>query len=109
MSPEVHEEAEHAQHASHDPFDRRVALSMVVIAAVLASVKLLGHRAHDEVLASQIEAGVAHTQESDTWNLYQAQRLRYHIYNVQALSQGGKDADDKEAKTDSEDGGEEVK
>ena len=41
----AHEEAEHAEHSSHDPFDKRVALSMVVIAALLASVKLLGHRA----------------------------------------------------------------
>jgi hypothetical protein len=90
----AHEEAEHAQHASHDPFDKRVALTMVVIAAVLAAVKLLGHRAHNEVLVEQIHAGTAHTQESDTWNLFQAQRLRFHIYNVQVVNHGGPDGDD---------------
>ena len=104
----AHEEVEHAQHASHDPFDKRVALSMVVIAAVLAAVKLLGHRAHQEVLAEQIAADTAHTQEgqihtqvsdlhtqeSDIWNLYQAQRLRFHLYNIQVVQKGGADVEE---------------
>jgi Domain of unknown function (DUF4337) len=92
------EEAEHTSHAAHNPFDKRVALSMVVIAAVLAAVKVAGHRSHSETLRLQIQANVkhsqandkhtqanvAHTQESDLWNFYQAQKIRQHLYESQA-------------------------
>src|SRR5436309_15610628 len=71
-----HEEAEHVSHHAHDPFDRRVAMSMVVIAAVLATVKVLGHRTHNATLAYQIKSGVAHTPESDTWNFFQSKKMR---------------------------------
>ena len=71
-----HEEAEHASHHAQDPFDKRVAMSMVVIAAILAMVKVLGHRTHNDTLAYRIESGVHHTQESDQWNFFQAKRMR---------------------------------
>jgi hypothetical protein len=90
----AHEEAEHAEHHSQDPFTKRVALSMVVIAALLATVKLFGHRTHNEVLAEQIRADTSHTEESDSWNRYQAQRLRAHIYNAEVINRGGKDSDE---------------
>jgi hypothetical protein len=78
------EEAKHASHARHDPFDRRVAMTMVLIAAVLAAVKLLGHRAHTESLRFQIQTDVQHTQASDQWNLFQARKMRQHLYESQA-------------------------
>jgi hypothetical protein len=78
------EEAEHASHARHDPFDRRVAMTMVLIAAVLAAVRLLGHRAHTESLRFQIQTDVQHTKASDEWNLFQAKKLRQHLYESQA-------------------------
>ena len=78
------EEAEHAQHASHDPFDRRVAITMVIVAAALAAVRVLGHRAHNETLRYQILADVHHTQESDQWNFFQAQKIRQHLYESQS-------------------------
>jgi hypothetical protein len=96
-------EAEHAQHHAHDPFDKRVALSMVMIAAVLAGGKVLGHRAHNDTLAFRIQAGnlrteasdlhtkadtektqasAASTKESNQWAYYQAKKLREHFYEV---------------------------
>jgi hypothetical protein len=99
----AHEEADHAEHHSHDPFDKRVALSMVVIAALLAGVKLLGHRAHTETLRLRIEAGdlrtqadtahtragvektqaaAASTKASNRWAFYQAKKLRQHFYEA---------------------------
>jgi hypothetical protein len=78
------EEAEHARHASHDPFDRRVAMTMVIVAAVLAALRLLGHRAHNDTLRYQILADVHHTQESDQWNFFQAQKMRQHLYQSQS-------------------------
>src|SRR4051794_19293180 len=79
-----HEEAEHASHASHDSFDKRVALTVVIVAAVLAGVRVLAHRAHNETLRHQIAANVNHTQESDQWNFYQAKKLRQHLYEGEA-------------------------
>jgi hypothetical protein len=80
----AHEEAEHATHHSHDPFDRRVAMSMVAIAAVLAAIKVLGHRTHNDTLAYQIKAGVAHTQESDQWNFFQSKKMREVLAKLEA-------------------------
>jgi Domain of unknown function (DUF4337) len=80
----AHEEAEHATHLAHDPFDRRVAMSMVAIAAVLAAVKVLGHRTHNDTLAYQIKAGVSHTQASSSFNFFQAKRQRMELAQLQA-------------------------
>jgi hypothetical protein len=87
----AHEEAEHASHHAFDPFDRRVAMSMVVIAALLATVKVVGHRAHNATLQYQIKSGVAqsqanvsHTLESDQWNFFQAKKQRQYLYETQA-------------------------
>ncbi|HZZ78593.1 MAG TPA: DUF4337 family protein [Gemmataceae bacterium] len=55
--PEHHiEHAEHAVHASHDEFNKRVTMSIAIVAAVLACVTMLGHRAHNETLLLQGEA-----------------------------------------------------
>jgi hypothetical protein len=86
------EEAEHAQHAAHNPFDRRVALSMAIVAAALASVTLLSHRSHNEVT-------VMKTEESDAWNYYQAKKNRGYMYAADAELVGAlsKEAPDSEA------------
>ncbi|QVL32856.1 DUF4337 domain-containing protein [Telmatocola sphagniphila] len=76
---EVHEhleQAEHAQHAAHAPFDRRVAVSMAIIAAVLAGVAMVGHRTHNQTLLYQTEAGNKKVEASNMWSQYQAKRLR---------------------------------
>jgi hypothetical protein len=101
----VAEEADHAQHSSHDPFARRVAITMVVIAAVLAGVKVLGHRAHNDTLHYNIKAGETHTQAdtlhtragvekteaaaastnaANKWAHFQAKKLREHFYETQS-------------------------
>jgi hypothetical protein len=63
------EHAEHAAHAAEDPFNKRVALSMAVIAAVLASVSMLSHQKHNATLLYQ-------TQASNQWSYYQAKKQR---------------------------------
>src|SRR3954468_3408346 len=50
------EHAEHAVHASHDDFNRKVTMSIAIVAAVLACVTMLGHRAHNETLVHQGDA-----------------------------------------------------
>jgi hypothetical protein len=74
------EHAEHAQHAAHDSFDKRIALTIAIIAAVLAAVTLLSHRAHNETLQLQIEAGILQGQATDKWAEFQANNSRRHEY-----------------------------
>jgi len=78
----VLEETEHVQHAAHDPFDRNVAMTMTVIAALLAVVTLLSHRAHTETLRLTTLAAVYKSQASDEWNYYQAKNIRLHTYQT---------------------------
>jgi hypothetical protein len=88
--PEHHiEEAEHASHAARDPFDRNVTMTIAIIAALLACVTMLGHRAHNETLRLQgealqlqTEAGIAHSNAANKWALFQAQNIREHQYKA---------------------------
>jgi len=73
------EQAEHRL----DPFDRQVAMTMAIIAAVLACVTMLSHRAHDESLTllaaanrMTTAANIHHTEASDEWGYYQAKNNR---------------------------------
>ena len=59
---------EHVQHA-REPFDKKVAGSMAIIAAFLAVVSVLGQHFNTEKLLSQQQA-------SDQWAYYQAKDIR---------------------------------
>lgn len=74
------EHFEHQQHAAHDPFDKRVAMTMAIVAASLACMTMLGHRAHHETLRYRIEAGDKRTQAANQWAYYQAKNIRRHDY-----------------------------
>lgn len=52
-----------------EPFEKRVALTMAVLAASLAIVSVLGHMANTEELLNQQKA-------SDQWAFYQAKNIR---------------------------------
>jgi hypothetical protein len=59
---------EHIEHAK-DPFDKRVAGSMAILAAGLAIVSVMGHLATTEEIVNQARA-------SDQWAYYQAKSIR---------------------------------
>jgi hypothetical protein len=95
---EIHEHLEHAEHSAHsmDPFDKRVALSVAIVAALLAGISMLGHRKHNEVLQLQGEsnrlqteasiiqtkANIDHTHATDQWGFYQAKNIREQMYRA---------------------------
>jgi hypothetical protein len=82
------EHIEHHQHAAHSGgFDRKVAMSMAIIAALLATVTMLSHRAHNSTIRLQTEANILRTQATDMWGYYQAQNIRRHAYesNIELL------------------------
>jgi hypothetical protein len=65
VNEELHEGTEHAK----EPFDRKVAVTMAIIAALLAIVTVLGHiLSNEEILAQQ--------KASDQWSFYQAKDIR---------------------------------
>lgn len=79
---EVLEQAEHAQHAAHSSFDKRVAISIAIVAAVLATVSMLAHRTHNEVLRLQNEASVKEVNASNGYAWYQATRVRQQALEI---------------------------
>jgi hypothetical protein len=82
------EEAEHAQHAAHDPFTRRVAMTMAIVAATLAGETLLSHRSHNATLSNQIKANDNITERANVFGRYQAKKNRQYQAeaNAQLLS-----------------------
>jgi hypothetical protein len=78
--PEQHiEHAEHAAHAAHKEYDKRVTISIAIIAAILACVTMLGHRAHNETLQLQTLASRQSTEASNKWNYYQTKNLFHFV------------------------------
>src|SRR5438105_8366505 len=76
----------HLEHATHGHghaahgFEKKVAMTIAIIAAILAGTTSLSHRGHTEVLRLQTEANVKTTRESDAWAYYQAKNIRKHYY-----------------------------
>jgi Domain of unknown function (DUF4337) len=72
------EHAEHAAHAIGDRFNKQVTMSIAIVAAVLACVTMLGHRAHNDTLLAQgqalklqNEASNSSTEAANKWAYYQ--------------------------------------
>jgi len=72
MSEELHELQEHAEHAKHDASLAPVTLTMAVLAVLLATASLLGHRSGTEEVILQ-------NKVTDQWAYYQAKNIRRHI------------------------------
>jgi hypothetical protein len=66
---EAQELQEHAEHGSHESMLRPVALTMTVLAVLVAVTTVLGHRTHTKAVLDQNKA-------TDTWGEYQAQNIR---------------------------------
>lgn len=82
------EHAEHAEHAAHSTFDRKVAVTVAIIAAVLAGAAMAGHRKHNDTLIHKTAKGQLEVQETNIWAQYQAKRLRQQmdILQIQTLT-----------------------
>ncbi len=71
----ANEEVEEHVHHAHDPFDKTVAGSMAIIAALLAVTSVLGQHFTTEQLLLQQQA-------SDQWAYYQAKDIRRYAAQV---------------------------
>ncbi len=68
---ELQELQEHAEHAKDNPDLAPISLTMAIVAVLVATVTLLGHRAHTEEVVLQ-------NKVSDQWAFYQAKNIRRH-------------------------------
>jgi predicted ribosome quality control (RQC) complex YloA/Tae2 family protein len=71
MSEELNELHERAEHAREHPDLAPITLTMAVLAVLVATVSLLGHRTHTEEIILQ-------NQVTDQWAYYQAKNIRRH-------------------------------
>ena len=92
------EHAEHVEHAAHDSFNTRVTISIAIIAAALAAVSILGHKAHNMMLSKQLQAAILKNQAANRWAQFQAYNIRSHLYQVhseeadfEAVAPGGEE------------------
>jgi len=70
-SAELHELHEMHEHTAHDRSLLPVSLTMAILAVVVATASLLGHRAHTEEVLLQDKI-------TDGWGYYQAKNIRLH-------------------------------
>jgi len=75
MSDELMELKENAEHGSEERSLAPVTLTMAILAVLVASVTLLGHRAHTEEVLLQ-------TRAADQWAYYQAKEIRRRNYEL---------------------------
>ena len=71
MPDELNELKENAEHAREHPDLAPVSLTMAVLAVLVATVSLLGHRTHTEEIILQ-------NKVTDQWGYYQAKNIRRH-------------------------------
>jgi hypothetical protein len=71
MSEELNELQENAERARENPHLAPVTLTMAVLAVLVATVSLLGHRSHTEEIILQ-------NKVTDQWAYYQAKNIRRH-------------------------------
>jgi hypothetical protein len=89
MSEELQELHEHAEHAREHPDLAPISLTMAVLAVLVATVSLLGHRTHTEEIISQ-------NKVTDQWAEYQAKNIRRHtdeLFGDLTVVVASKDAD----------------
>jgi hypothetical protein len=68
---ELHELQEHAEHGKEHPDLAPVTLTMAVLAVLVATISLLGHR-------SSTEEVILQNKVTDQWSYYQAKNIRRH-------------------------------
>jgi hypothetical protein len=73
---EAQELQEHAEHAGHEKSLQPVALTMTLLAVLVAVVTVLGHRTHTEAILDQTKAAIEQNRAADEWAYYQAKKIR---------------------------------
>ena len=83
---EAHEHAEHAAHA-RDPFIAKVSITVAVLAVMAAAAGSLETVEGGRAITQSSEAVLAQDKATDSWNEYQADSLKRHMYEI-AINSG---------------------
>ncbi len=91
---EAHEHTEHAEHAAHarDPFIAKVSITVAVLAVMAATAGSLETVEGGRAITQSSEAVLAQDKATDSWNEYQADSLKRHMYEIASVSGGPKAA-----------------
>ncbi len=81
---EAHEHMEHAEHAAHEhnPLIGRVAITVAVMAVLTAGAGSLETMEGEASLGATSEAVLQQDEATDTWNEFQADSIKKHIYTI---------------------------
>ena len=92
---EAHEHAEHAEHAAHErnPFISKVSITVAVLAVMAAGAGSLETVEGGRAITESSEAVLAQDKATDSWNEYQADSLKRHMYDI-AMTAAGARADE---------------
>jgi hypothetical protein len=87
---DAHEHTENAEHAAHtrDPFISRVSITVAVLAVMAATAGSLETVEASRAIAQSSEAVLAQDKATDSWNEYQADSLKRHMYDIASASGG---------------------
>jgi hypothetical protein len=85
---EAHEHAEHAEHAAHarDPFISRVSITVAILAVMAAAAGSLETVEGGRAITQSSEAVLAQDKATDSWNEYQADSLKRHMYEIASVA-----------------------
>jgi len=92
-SLDAHEDAERAEHAAEakDPHINQVAITIAILAVLAAIVGSLETVESSTAITASSRSVLYQDQATDTWNEFQADSLKKHLYGV-AADQGGPNA-----------------
>src|ERR1700709_1751500 len=92
---EAHEHAEHAEHAAHEanPFISKVSITVAILAVMAAAAGSLETVEGGRAITESSEAVLAQDKATDSWNEYQADSLKRHMYAIALGSNSGKAED----------------
>ncbi|HMH66223.1 MAG TPA: DUF4337 family protein [Rhizomicrobium sp.] len=89
---DAHEHAEHAEHAAHarDPFISAVSITVAVLAVMAAAAGSLETVEGGRAITQSSEAVLAQDKATDSWNEYQADSLKRHMYEIASVAGSAK-------------------
>ncbi len=92
---DAHEHAEHAEHAAHEhnPFIAKVSITVAVLAVMAAAAGSLETVEGGRAITQSSEAVLAQDKATDSWNEYQADSLKRHMYEIASVPGGAKAED----------------
>lgn len=102
---DAHEHAEAAEHAAHarDPYISRVSITVAILAVLAAAAGSLETVENGRAITKSSEAVLSQDKATNSWNEYQADSLKRHMYDIAAengLTHFKKDSQDERGAQD---------